>query len=669
VTLSVALVIGFFTLVGSFVYATLQSRVSNEYLSLVSEQQLLSQRISTSAIEASRGRAVAGARLVAFMFRFDEILQIFRSGAPDSGLPPVDTRLLNPLAMVAGEWQRTKQSLAVVNNGLSTIKSIGELRNEIDQHMPRLVEESDRLVALLLTNRASQKLIFLTSSQLTLIQRLENNLLIIAAGGRKSTLAGSQLGEDLARFGDVVDGMLGTGSNPLKIIPVSEVKSIDALRRIKTSFTQISKNVKKLIRLSVEMSEINNAAQAVSTQSGSLLNASTIFRETLIANSRRLDLVYLLGATSGVLVIFSLIALGTFSWKDAQRRIEAAGVQNRRNQRAILRLLDEMTDLAEGDLTTHATVSEDITGAIAESVNYAIDALRSLIATINHTSVQVSRATGSAQSTSARLMDAGKLLRREIASASASIISLAETLTRTSKNVADSQKVALNSVSIASSGADTVRRNIDAMDNTREQIQQALKRIKRLDESSQEIGDIAQLINEIADQTNILALNAAIQASSAGDAGREFAVVADEVQSLAQRAGSATTRVGALVKAIQSDTSEAIASMEQSASGVVSGIKLVEDVDSALVEVEIVSQQLADLIQNLSGESSQQADLANTAAKNLGVIREITVKTSDDMIETVNSIRKLDVLSKELRESVTGFQLPEEEKKLLDSIE
>lgn len=416
------------------------------------------------------------------------------------------------------------------------------------------------------------------------------------------------------------------------------------------------------------MSEVGDAAHAVAEQGTLLLSSTTTLREALNHSTAGLGLIYLVGAGGVALVILSLIALAYVYWLDSERRIQATSEQNRRNQRAILRLLDEMTNLADGDLSAHATVSEDITGAIADSVNYAIDALRSLVATINHTSVQVSSAADRTQSTAARLADASNLQTRQITSTSSSINEMAETMTRMSESAADSQSVALNSVAIANKGAETVRRNIQAMDSIREQIQETSKRIKRLGESSQEIGDIIGLINEIADRTNILALNAAIQASTAGEAGRGFAVVADEVQRLAERAGDATKQVEALVKAIQVDTGEAVASMEQSTSGVVSGARLAEDAGSALTEVETVSQQLAALIQDISREASQQADIATTLSSNMSVLREITVQTSSGTTETANSIGKLTALSNELRESVAGFRLPDEEENMLDSI-
>ncbi|XP_014680465.1 PREDICTED: protein PilJ-like, partial [Priapulus caudatus] len=263
--------------------------------------------------------------------------------------------------------------------------------------------------------------------------------------------------------------------------------------------------------------------------------------------------------------------------RDSRRREDAALENNRRNQRAILQLLDEMANLADGDLTVHTTVTEEITGAIADSVNFAIDALRTLVTTINSTAEEVSYSTNAAQGTAARLAESSNHQAREIASASAAITDMADSMEKVTGDASNSAEVAQKSMEIAQKGAVVVRNTISSMDVIRDSIQETSKRIKRLGESSQEIGDIVGLITEIADQTNILALNAAIQASTAGDAGRGFAVVADEVQRLAERAGNATKQIEGLVNAIQADTNEAVKSMETSTSGVVNGAKMAEE--------------------------------------------------------------------------------------------
>src|SRR5205085_6522208 len=258
---------------------------------------------------------------------------------------------------------------------------------------------------------------------------------------------------------------------------------------------------------------------------------------------------------------------------------------NLRNQEAILRLLDEMGSLAEGDLTVKATVTEEITGAIADSINFAIEALRSLVTTINETAVQVAAAAQETQATAMHLAEAAEHQAQHITSASAQINSIASSIDQVSKNSAESADVAQRSVQIAAKGAEVVRQTIQGMDNIRDQIQETSKRIKRLGESSQEIGSIVELINDIAEQTNILALNAAIQAASAGEAGRGFAVVADEVQRLAERASNATKRIEALVQTMQSDTNEAVSSMEQTTAEVVAGARLAEDAGTALGDI------------------------------------------------------------------------------------
>jgi twitching motility protein PilJ len=338
-------------------------------------------------------------------------------------------------------------------------------------------------------------------------------------------------------------------------------------------------------------------------------------------------------------------------------------------QAAILRLLDELADLADGDLTVTTTVSEDFTGAIADSVNYTIDQLRQLVSRINKTAVQVSGAAQESQQTALHLAEASDHQAQEIAGASAAINEMAVTIDQVSANAAESALVASKSVSIANNGAKLVQNTIHGMDTIREQIQDTSKRIKRLGESSQEIGDIVSLINDIADQTNILALNAAIQASMAGDAGRGFAVVADEVQRLAERSAGATKQIESLVKTIQTDTNEAVKSMEQTTSEVVGGARLAQDAGVALEEIEGVSANLAELIQNISNAARQQASSAGHISNTMNVIQEITSQTSAGTGATAQAIGDLADMALELRESVAGFTLPDELDTDIDDID
>ena len=371
-----------------------------------------------------------------------------------------------------------------------------------------------------------------------------------------------------------------------------------------------------------------------------------------------LDKYQLVGIGFGAVAVILIVFLGWLLLKEARKREESALENNRRNQRAILRLLDEMASLADGDLTVHATVTEEITGAIADSVNFTIDALRSLVTTINSTAVEVSSSTEKTQTTASELAEASIRQAREIASASAAITDMAESMEHVTEDALDSAKVAQQSLEIAQKGAVVVHGTISSMDKIREQIQETSKRIKRLGESSQEIGDIVGLITEIADQTNILALNAAIQASTAGDAGRGFAVVADEVQRLAERAGNATKQIEGLVNTIQADTNEAVKSMEVSTAGVVGGAEMAEDAGVALKEIEDVSAQLSKRIHTISDAAKKQLSVASNVSETMNVIQEITLQTSEGTEETSASLDTLNVLSSELRRSVSGFKLP-----------
>lgn len=343
---------------------------------------------------------------------------------------------------------------------------------------------------------------------------------------------------------------------------------------------------------------------------------------------------------------------------DRVRRMES---DKERSQMAILRLLDELGDLAEGDLTVSATVTEDFTGAIADSVNYAIDQLRQLVLAINATADKVAQSSQQTQMTAVELAEASEHQAQEIAGVSAAISQMAVSIDQVSTNATESANVAQRSVEIAHNGAEAVHRSIEGMNIIRNQIQETSKRIKRLGESSQEIGDIVGLINDIADQTNILALNAAIQASMAGEAGRGFAVVADEVQRLAERSAGATRQIEMLVKTIQADTNEAVSSMESTTSEVVKGAKLVKDAGEALDEVQTVSNTLADLIQNISNAARQQATSAGHISSTMNIIQDITSQTSSGTMATARSVGHLNEMAAALQKSVSGFKLSDDD--------
>jgi twitching motility protein PilJ len=360
-----------------------------------------------------------------------------------------------------------------------------------------------------------------------------------------------------------------------------------------------------------------------------------------------------------VLAVAFTAALRTRRTVERQRAsADARQQENDRNQQAILRLLDELSSLADGDLTVQATVTEDITGAIADSINYAVDALRGLVTTINASAIQLDSATRQTQALSAHLAKASGAQSKQIASATESAASMAGSVEEVSGNAERASDVARHSVEVAHKGGDAVRRTIDGMNAIRETIQDTSKRIKRLGESSQEIGNIVELINDIAEQTNILALNASIQSSMAGDAGRGFAVVADEVQRLAERAANATKQIEVLVRTIQTDTNEAVVSMERSTTDVVGGALLAENAGASLEEIEQVSNQIASLVQNIFSSARAQTNAAQNIARNMGVLKEISAQTAESTTATSVAIAKLAELSAGLRKSAAGFRLP-----------
>jgi len=358
-----------------------------------------------------------------------------------------------------------------------------------------------------------------------------------------------------------------------------------------------------------------------------------------------------------LLALLCLVLLGKVFLDDARVKAFDSEGENKRNQEAILRLLNEMGNLADGDLTVQASVTEDVTGAIADSINFTIEELRTLVKGINSATDQVNKATQETQAISNRLFEASQRQNKEIQHASASVLTMAQSISEVAQNAAQSARVAQAQLAAAEKGGSAVQNQIAGMNEIRGQIQETSKRIKRLGESSLEIGEIVELISDITEQTNVLALNAAIQAASAGEAGRGFTVVAEEVQRLAERSAEATKQIEAIVKTIQADTQDAVAAMDRSTVGVVEGAKLSDAAGQALAEIQRVSRELADLIGRISAQTQTQSSSVADVTRGMQGILKITEETTEGTKQTNVSIGQLTKLAAELRSSVAGFKV------------
>ena len=644
---------------GAIVFQDLrQGAVATVYVATVGKIRMLSQRLAKAAQQASQGNRDAFKQLRDSRDEFAASTKLLLVGGVAGGLDvPASPEAVRPmLDSLDREWKKTEKNAGLVIGEERNLVALGEAVRQINANNPQLLELADEIGALSVQAGGSVRQNAITAQLVMLTQRMAKNANTMLAGDVVDPEVAFLLGKDTNTFRDTLQGLL-QGSEALRIVRVADDEMRTKLAELETGFKQYQRAVSEILGNMQRLVNAKRATRDIFNDSETLLRSADTLDEGYAgqAAARQANYWALAGVTAVALVL--LLLIGKVYIDDGRRRAEESEHMNTSNQEAILRLLDEMEVLKRGDLTVRAKVTEDVTGAIADAINSTIEELRRLVTGINSAAQQVTSATAEAQSVSGQLLQAAQKQANEIQGTGQSVAEMTVSMHQVSKSAADSASVAKTSLAAAEKGSHAVQNAIRGMNDIREQIQETSKRIKRLGESSQEIGEIVQLISDITEQTNVLALNAAIQAASAGEAGRGFTVVAEEVQRLAERSGEATRHIGAIVKSIQRDTQDAVEAMERSTRGVVDGTKTADEAGDALRDIEQISNRLAELIGGISNSTQQHAGAAAKVAANMKAILAITQLTTEGTKKTAASSARLTALAEGLKSSVSNFKV------------
>ncbi|MFZ2540607.1 MAG: methyl-accepting chemotaxis protein [Gallionella sp.] len=615
-------------------YMSIQEERNNvRYVGLSSQLTMLSQRLAKDAQLALSGNTAAFAGLMESKTNLSNILDKLDKG--DGVMPATKGEARAALDTLMKMSNKTLQDVQILEGGRTGLVTLGNTVTAINKVSAEFRGLSQSMIE---NYKGAQKE---QVTRFALVAERIGKVVSLALGMDVTIDRMNQLGNDIL-----------AAEESLAALPAEDAKVV----RARELFDTYRSSVQILVSQVRDLAAAKKAAKTIVEDS-----------ELLFAGSQRLAGAYELSLTErpaalaaslfALLLLLSLLLLAKSYMDSTRHRTEDAVRINRQNQDGILRLMNELSELAEGDLTKRATVAEDITGAIADSVNYTAEEFRKLVVGIKAAEEQMGRATKDAERISAGLLVATQKQAQEIQGAGEAVQLMTQSIKEVDTSAAQSADVARRTLDATHKGAQAVRNTISGMDGIREQIQDTAKRIKRLGESSQEIGEIVDLISDITEQTNVLALNAAIQAASAGEAGRGFSVVAEEVQRLAERSAEATKQIGGLVKAIQGDTHDAVAAMEKSILGVVEGAVLTDMAGQSLTEIEQVSNELATLINSISVSTQVQTDMATEVASVMQDILTITVQTTEDTKLTANSIAQLATLTSKLGNSVAGFKL------------
>lgn len=639
--------------------STRQSRDSAAYLEIVGRMQMHDQRLAKASQQAVLGNLSSFVQLQDSRDRIKSYVKTLTQGGKYHGgdIPPISDGPAMFLEEYVKKWHIEEKNISLILDSKTSLISLGSAIDVINTTNKQMLELIGQLIVRMERVEGLSDEIAATEALKMLTQSFVKNANALLLSETLIPEIVAQLENDREGVGTIITAFT-QGNAELHIAPLKDENTKEILAQAQALFKTIDSHT----RVAQEQAPNVVTAKAVihkilKNSEGMLIAAEKLDSELQEQGGFTPSPLSITAYVTGALAVFTLFLFIKVHIDDTRNRVSVSEKENRRNQKAILRLLDEMANLADGDLTVRAVVTEDITGAIADSINYTIEELHILVEGINKASTQVAQASGQAQNVSSDLLIAAQKQSENIEETTIAVLGIAESIGEVSKSAAESAKVAKLTLVAAEKGAVAVRDSSVGMNEIRTHIQETAKRIKRLGENSQEIGEIVGLISDLTEMTNVLALNAAIQAASAGDAGRGFTVVAQEVQRLAERSAEATKQISALVKTTQSDTQEAVAAMEKSTFGVVEGGKLSDATGQALEEIEQVSKNLAQLIAGISDTTQAQAQSTDKVVKNMEEILQITRQTTNGTIQTTTSVKQIAGFAAELKSSVSSFKI------------